>query len=188
MAKYIKKPVEIEAFQYDGDFMKKDGNYYVPDWAVNANLEGVLYFEDGELFINTLEGKHHASVRDYIIKGVKGEIYPCKPDIFEMTYEAVERKDCGSENKEKLNKILIRCDGEDIIINTIREVAEIARVLEWNRELDILTLDKSVLLDEGFENEIAINPRAVTLIKYMNDDCIKKENIIMQRLMKPLLR
>ena len=66
-----KKPVEIEAFQYDGDFMNKDGYYYVPDWAVCANAEGVLYFEDGELFIKTLEGIHHASVGDYIIRGVK---------------------------------------------------------------------------------------------------------------------
>lgn len=90
MAKYRKKPVEIEAFQYDGDFMNKDGYYYVPDWAVCANAEGVLYFEDGELFIKTLEGIHHASVGDYIIRGVKGELYPCKPDIFEMTYETGE--------------------------------------------------------------------------------------------------
>lgn len=90
MAKYRKKPVEIEAFQYDGDFMNKDGNYYIPEWGVKANLEGVLYFEDGELFVNTLEGKHHASVGDYIIKGVKGELYPCKPDIFEMTYDEIK--------------------------------------------------------------------------------------------------
>lgn len=40
-----------------------------------------------ELFINTLEGVHHVSVGDYIIRGVAGEIYPCKPDIFEQTYE-----------------------------------------------------------------------------------------------------
>ena len=92
MAKYRKKPVVIEAFQYDGDFMNKDGNYYIPEWGVKANLEGVLYFEDGELFVNTLEGKHHASVGDYIIKGVKGELYPCKPDIFEKTYEPADKE------------------------------------------------------------------------------------------------
>lgn len=177
MAKYRKKPVEIEAFQYDGDFMNKDGYYYVPEWAVNANLEGILYFENGELFVNTLEGKHHANVGDYIIKGVKGELYPCKPDIFEMTYEAVEeRKECESENKEKLNKILIRCDGKDIIINTIRNVSDIARLLEWNIRLDILTLDKKILVDEGFKNEVSIKPRAVTLIKYINDDYIKRKH------------
>ena len=41
------------------------------------------------MYIQTLEGEHHASVGDFIIQGVKGEIYPCKPDIFKMTYEPV---------------------------------------------------------------------------------------------------
>lgn len=89
MDKYKKKPVEIQAFKYDGDFRDKDGYYYVPAWAVHANLEGTLYFENDELYVKTLEGIHHASVGDYIIRGVKGELYPCKPDIFEMTYEKV---------------------------------------------------------------------------------------------------
>lgn len=43
-----------------------------------------------DVFINTLEGTHHASVGDYIIKGVHGELYPCKPYIFEKTYEKVD--------------------------------------------------------------------------------------------------
>ena len=97
MAKYRKKPVEIEAFQYDGDLKGSDGNYYVPDWAVKAFEEGTIYFKSlkfdeppTELFIDTLEGTHHASVGDYIIRGVNGELYPCKPDIFEKTYESVE--------------------------------------------------------------------------------------------------
>ena len=42
-----------------------------------------------ELFIETLEGIHHVSVWDYVIKGVNGELYPCKPDIFEKTYENI---------------------------------------------------------------------------------------------------
>lgn len=49
-----------------------------------------------ELIIETLEGTHEASMYDFIIKGVKGEFYPCKPDIFEMTYEKV--KDEGVKN------------------------------------------------------------------------------------------
>ncbi|MDU2491873.1 MAG: hypothetical protein E7D27_15050 [Clostridium celatum] len=68
----------------------------------------------------------------------------------------------------KLNKILIRCDGKDIVINTIREVADIARLLEFNIRLDILILNKRSLEDEGFKNEISIKPRAVTLIKNIN--------------------
>lgn len=95
--RYKKKPVIIEAFQYDGDLKKTDGTYYVPEWAVKAVEEGVMHFDSVspgkspcELFIRTLEGTHHASVGDYIIRGVQGELYPCKPDIFEQTYELVE--------------------------------------------------------------------------------------------------
>ena len=95
--KYRKKPVVIEAFQYDGDLMGSDGKFYVPDWAVKAHEEGTLYFDSVDpeappcdLFIRTLEGVHHASVGDYVIQGVNGELYPCKPDIFRKTYEVVE--------------------------------------------------------------------------------------------------
>ena len=90
--KYRKKPVEIEAFRFDGDLVNSGDCYYVPEWGSKAFEEGILFFDslEGphcELFVKTLEGIIHASVGDYIIRGVKGEIYPCKPDIFEMTYE-----------------------------------------------------------------------------------------------------
>lgn len=95
--KYRKKPVVIEAFQYDGDLMNSRGEYYAPDWAVKAFKEGVIYYDSlksneppCELFIKTLEGVHHVSVSDYIIQGVNGELYPCKPDIFEKTYDLAE--------------------------------------------------------------------------------------------------
>lgn len=94
--KYQKKPVVIEAFQYDGDLRGSDGAYYVPEWAVEAYEKGVMHYgalrldePPCELFIDTLEGTHHVSVGDYVIKGIKGELYPCKPDIFEESYEPV---------------------------------------------------------------------------------------------------
>lgn len=93
--KYRKKPVVIEAFQYDGDLSDKNG-YYVPNWAAKAFESGIIYYDSigdappCELFIKTLEGIHHVSVDDYVIQGVNGELYPCKPEIFEKTYEAVE--------------------------------------------------------------------------------------------------
>lgn len=98
MAKYRKKPVVVEAFQYDGDFRDCDGKYYVPEWAVKALTDGTMYYIypraatdfARELYIKTLEGNHHASVGDFIIRGVHGELYPCKPDIFAKTYELVE--------------------------------------------------------------------------------------------------
>lgn len=92
--KYRKKPIVVEAFQYDGDLKNTDGDYYVPAWAIKAYEDGVLHYEELKqdklpygLFIDTLEGTHHVSVGDYVIKGVKGELYSCKPDIFEESYE-----------------------------------------------------------------------------------------------------
>lgn len=92
--KYRKKPAVIEAFQYDGDLKGSNGKYYVPQWAVEALENGTMFYDSlneneppCELFIRTLEGVHHVSVNDFIIQGVQGELYPCKPDIFEQTYE-----------------------------------------------------------------------------------------------------
>lgn len=90
-----KKPVVIECFQYDGDLINSKGEYYVPGWAVKAYEKGFMYFtvsseSPSELFIKTLEGDHHVSVGDYVIKGVHGEFYPCKPDIFKETYEVLD--------------------------------------------------------------------------------------------------
>ena len=82
MAKFRKKPVVIEAIQFDGS---EEGAQDI-DKFVGQNLEA----RDRQLIIPTLEGDHRASVGDWIIKGVKGEFYPCKPDIFDATYEAVE--------------------------------------------------------------------------------------------------
>ena len=95
--KFRKKPVVIEAFQYDGDLVDSKGKVYVPKWAINAFNDGTMSYnsldDDSppcELFIKTLEGIHHVSVGDYVIQGVNLELYPCKPDIFEKTYEKVD--------------------------------------------------------------------------------------------------
>lgn len=97
MAKYRKKPVVIEAFKYDGDLIDSSGNYYVPEWAANAHKNGTLFYSsinknepECELFVKTLEGNMLVSVGDFIIKGVNNELYSCKPDIFEKTYEKCE--------------------------------------------------------------------------------------------------
>lgn len=91
--KYRKRPVIINAFKYDGDFMSTDGKHYVPEWAVEAlEITGIggMYFTEKGLLIETLEGQMHVSEGDYVIKGIQGELYPCKPDIFELSYEVVE--------------------------------------------------------------------------------------------------
>ena len=89
--RYKKKPVEIEAFQFKGSLCYADtGEWCVPEWAVEAYHEGIIFEQGDEYYIRTLEGNHHISCYDYVIKGVQGELYPCKPDIFEMTYKPVE--------------------------------------------------------------------------------------------------
>ncbi len=80
MPKFRKKPVVIEAF-LEGD--------EAPKWFLDKK-DHWSHNSDGQIVIHTLEGMHLASPGDWIIQGVKGELYPCKPDIFEATYEPVE--------------------------------------------------------------------------------------------------
>lgn len=84
MSKYRKKPVVIDAVKWDG----RSGAIFPLAPFENA-IEPPEVNEDGTLDITTLEGVMTADIGDYIIKGVQGEIYPCKPDIFEQTYELV---------------------------------------------------------------------------------------------------
>jgi hypothetical protein len=90
--KFRKKPVVIEAFQWTGGSDQLDD----PEWIVDAIKKGTAFFvkkldQPGYNFhIKTLEGVMTVSEGDFVIQGVNLEIYPCKPDIFAKTYEAVE--------------------------------------------------------------------------------------------------
>ena len=94
MAKYRKKPVINEAVQFNG-FNKENGQVDLserPEWLINEFGKKIIFFDKrNTLTIKTLEGNMIANIGDWIIKGVKGEYYPCKPDIFEQTYELVEQ-------------------------------------------------------------------------------------------------
>lgn len=80
---YRKKPVVISAIQWT-----RENTGIVMDFFGGSHVQ--LYEEAKTILIRTLEGIMEAHVGDYIIKGVKGEFYPCKPDIFEQTYEVVD--------------------------------------------------------------------------------------------------
>ena len=86
MAKYRKKPVIIEAVQWTEANREAIKAFAYP--------QAILMWKNRpeSLCIGTLEGDMKASKGDFIIKGVKGELYPCKPDIFEATYELVEEE------------------------------------------------------------------------------------------------
>jgi hypothetical protein len=91
MSLYRKKPVVIEAIQWDGTWDGMDTiNARWPEMRTTHLSSHKSSKTVRGWGIGTLEGYHKVSVGDYIIKGVKGEFYPCKPDIFEMTYESVE--------------------------------------------------------------------------------------------------
>jgi hypothetical protein len=85
MAKFRKKPVVIEAWLWTGETATSEPQ---PIWLHTSLLAS--FPGNGTVAIRTLEGTMIASPGDWIIRGVKGEIYPCKPDIFAATYEAVE--------------------------------------------------------------------------------------------------
>ena len=88
--KYRKKPVVVEAFQMT-EANARDREKW-PPWLLSASQGLSAHFCcDGpkHILIGTPEGRLNVSLGDWIIQGVMGELYPCKPDIFEMTYEAV---------------------------------------------------------------------------------------------------
>ena len=91
-ATFVKKPVQVQAVQYTHRFCW-------PEWFHDRVSQGTVKVygtgkfaaptDDCYCMIDTLEGTHCCEEGDWIIQGVKGELYPCKPDIFEMTYEQV---------------------------------------------------------------------------------------------------
>ena len=84
MAKYRKKPVVIEAMQFTEESKDQCFNFVTCNRYASWDASG-----RPKLTIQTLEGEMEARLGDWIIKGIKGEFYPCEPDIFELTYEEV---------------------------------------------------------------------------------------------------
>ncbi len=89
MAKYRKKPVVIEAFQMTKAIWRTNDGW--PQWACEAwdkdPSEGAIWCEGSKVYCGTLEGVHEITFDDWVIQGVEGEIYPCKPSVFAATYE-----------------------------------------------------------------------------------------------------
>lgn len=97
--KFRKKPVVIEAHQLpippaDGSTndVHEEAVWAFLDWCKKVDFEDFTSELDGHILIETLEGTMTANPGDWIIRGVNGEFYPCKPDIFEATYDRVGRE------------------------------------------------------------------------------------------------
>ena len=93
MPKYRKKPVVVEAIQWTGSNLEEIRNFVgsdlIEDYMELFDIKRTLKEMLVDIAIDTLEGTMRVDYGDYIIKGVKGEFYPCKPDIFLKTYEEV---------------------------------------------------------------------------------------------------
>lgn len=111
--KYIKKSVEIEAVQFidTPERTCEIAEFVGTDLRVNYEDKDNPYIP-----IETLEGTMKASVGDYIIKGIKGEIYPCKPDIFEATYDCVDTP--LDRMCREINELIVRFNKLDAFMKT----------------------------------------------------------------------
>jgi hypothetical protein len=91
MPMFKKKPVEIEAVQYDGTAASLAEILHFAHRDLSPAAQRVVWHDGYCIYVRTLEGDMTASPGDWIIRGVKGEFYPCKPDIFAATYEPCDR-------------------------------------------------------------------------------------------------
>ena len=129
MQKFVKKPVVVEAYQYNGINITEIESF------VGAKLPTVWLSDvDTQLIIPTLEGDMKASKGDYIIKGIKGEFYPCKPDIFKQSYNMIKKNNgILSEGEKRVRKsfnpsALKRVENfKSITASAIDEIAEVER-------------------------------------------------------------
>lgn len=90
--RYKTKPCEIEALQWTGENHEEMFDFFT-EQKEEIDIENILLgltSLEGALIVKTLEGNMTASVGDYIIKGLRGEFYPCKPDVFEKKYELIK--------------------------------------------------------------------------------------------------
>lgn len=139
--KYRKKPVEIEAIQLTEDNVVEVLTFCNRDEIVASN-------EDGTISIKTLEGTMLASINDYIIRGVKGELYPCKPDIFEVTYDKVE------------DAVTLPADGHRIV-SFSEPIANLVEWLQADPQVKLVNVNneyKSVHFEVEYNQELIGRP------------------------------
>lgn len=159
MAKYTKRPVEIEAVEWQGDFIV-NGENIAPDWMKDALDKGTAFFVDqGELVIATLEGEMKAKVGDYIVKGVEGELYPVDASIFRKTYVPSGEGD----GLAKTAPLMSSDDYKDRFVAEVRQVEfrhrRLCEMLErWN--------DGSLDFEPSCPKEL-LNRQRVVMFEYL---------------------
>lgn len=152
---FRKKPVVIEAIQFDGT-NKEEIHNFVGD-AIGQDVNSK------DLFITTLEGIMIASVGDYIIKGVQGEFYPCKPDIFEQTYNEVQ---------ENASDLITEVNVTELLKIAEQSEQQYNAVVKQNKELQSELREvqnENFLLKDAFETYKKENEKFQKGFNYIRD-------------------
>lgn len=123
--KFRRKPLVYEAIQWDGTI----GG--MMDVSRFAGVNSLKMSASGQLSINTLEGKHYASPQDWIVKGIKGEFWPVKPDIFAESYESAEEPD-GNVHTMPLDDFQPHVESSQCWCQPVRMVTGPSGVEAWS--------------------------------------------------------
>lgn len=162
--KFRKKPVVIEAYQWkENDALNLRGNGW-PQWLIDATRsnEGedqiVSQSFEGYATIKTLEGEMRADIGDWIIRGIKGELYPCKPDIFAATYESA---DIDLKNAQDAGELcyLYQNNGGEILAFVEGALPHQVRVVEEYNQLYKRHIDLTKFFDTDLYRSLSVEER-----------------------------
>lgn len=150
MGVYQKRPVAVEAVQWHGEWPdhldRQDPFNPFPSWFWEAVDNGTISKgeKEGHLWIKTLEGGHIADPEDFIIRGIKSELYPCKPDIFKASYDDISQWNLrlGLEFRDLIDRIetlraalndyrKVPCDKRDILEAQLQAMLQYERILRY---------------------------------------------------------
>ena len=176
MQKFVKKPVVVEAIQYNGINITEVESF------VGAKLPTVwLSVEETQLILSTLEGDMKVSKGDYVIKGIKGEFYPCKPDIFKSTYNVIEDNNGILSEGEKRVRTNFNVSSLKIVDETKQLMAKAINLLSTDQNsvasyyYDNLNTTQYRELSGDYQREIAtaktkIEEAAMWSVKALTND------------------
>ena len=176
MQKFVKKPVVIEAIQYDG------ANITEIETFVRGKLPTIMTSDLGtQLVISTLEGDMKVTKGDYVIKGIKGEFYPCKPDIFKQSYNMVEETNGILTEGEKRVRTNFNVSSSKLVDTSKQLMAEAINLLSRDQNdvasyyYDNLNTTQYRELSADYQREVAtaktkIEEAAMWAVKALTND------------------
>lgn len=145
--KYRKRPIEIEALQWTGENQREMFDFLTNYEKVNEYMDSVgenFYIDhnrvQGGLVIKTLEGEHIASIGDVVIKEINGVFYPCKPDIFEKSYEKIADVDSKEVTQDTISQCITYLQRNGYVVK------------KWTKSMQTDS-DECVALEEKGENK-----------------------------------